>query len=802
MSKSEKNKQKSKKNKQNYLFSYMTDVALSILLIAFVLLDILSFKVKIIDYGNNIKELSVVTVTLMPCVLTIVSISLSISKEKIYGVFLNDFNGLRGDFYFTFFHMILITCVIFGAYSLLSAFDLRIAIYFLELISLIYSFIFSIQEVPILVRSKKKIKKILNKNYLKISRNGLLFEKENTNTFNIIITNIILTEGISTAYNVLYKKGIDKQDLLDYLLTMQNKYFWNIRENLSIEKSSPLDIYYDVPIIDAIDKGYENITAFISKAPTTYLDTKLEKNKYYQITRSIYSLHDLCCSLGIENKEKKEMTSIITYSDILSFSNKNITISISSIICMLATTLDNGEVWFIKLLRDNDWYPSAIFDFETCPVGIFVCMMINHLLEKNVLNTEATNEIKKFIEEQVQGINADGSTWKKLMKKSIEFGKAEYVANSIIKFLKYYNSVDESVFYFHGTQKKVVYDRKDEFTKQSLFHDWLLLILAIGYNSIDLNPIFDKLNDEEKKILAEELSDNWIECGTIKETINDSSFLNLFEIYYYSCPNNSLTTDVKEQLIKFHDTYYKNKCDASSCGTRSLKDSYKKIIDKTKKAIQSNHFYKETLSVEKEPKKYFGFTIRARDYEQILDVHLEQLPWSFMEMINESVKKVTGFNKNHGKPTITNNTIKEIIDFAPKFQSPSYLINTYLINNKNEYEEKIKQLNLETVTGLEPNLFWKDDAIQFNAIVDETFTLIRTFNKDELEKVIEDEYKPYDNGLYRYSEIKNDIKHDFYVTKDELMKYLSKSLFYVCIVFKCSVSIDKSKIKSIYDIEQ
>ena len=96
----------------------------------------------------------------------------------------------------------------------------------------------------------------------------------------------------------------------------------------------------------------------------------------------------------------------------------------------------------------------------------------------------------------------------------------------------------------------------------------------------------------------------------------------------------------------------------------------------------------------------------------------------------------------------------------------------------------------------------KDNAIQFNATVDETLTLIRAFSKDELEKVIEDEYKPYDNGLYRYSEIKNGIKHDFYVTKDELMKYLSKSLFYVCIVFKCSVFIDKSKIKSIYDIEQ
>lgn len=40
----------------------------------------------------------------------------------------------------------------------------------------------------------------------------------------------------------------------------------------------------------------------------------------------------------------------------------------------------------------------------------------------------------------------------------------------------------------------------------------------------------------------------------------------------------------------------------------------------------------------------------------------------------------------------------------------------------------------------------------------------------------------------------NDRKHDFYVTKEELMWYLKESIFYVSIVFKSAIDIDDSKI--------
>lgn len=58
--------------------------------------------------------------------------------------------------------------------------------------------------------------------------------------------------------------------------------------------------------------------------------------------------------------------------------------------------------------------------------------------------------------------------------------------------------------------------------------------------------------------------------------------------------------------------------------------------------------------------------------------------------------------------------------------------------------------------------------------MDEDLTFIKQLSDNELEKIIIDEYKPFDNGLYRYSKFDNDRKHDFYVNKEELMGYLKE----------------------------
>ena len=795
---------KNTNKKQNRSPSYLFDGIAALVLIAFALVETLLFKRIFTNYGQEIREPSAaIIITLIPCVITIVSITLSMSREKIYGATLNDINGLRGRFYFTFLHAMLIACGIIGAYSLCYAFDLRITIYYLESISLVYSIIFSLQSIPVLARSKWILKKILKKNYLTTSRHSYLFEKENTKTFRVLITNIIFTEGIDTAFNLLYKKDKkdeknekSKQELLDYLLTMQNKYYWHVIDSLSLEKTSLSDKYYDVSIIDAIDAGYDNITMFISNYSEDNSEIELEKKKYYQITRLLFSLHELCHSLTLQKKEKERLIPMIAYSPIFLSGQKN-SFGISPIVCMLATTLNEGETWFAKYLRDNNYCPDAIFDYKACPIGAFVCMMIEHLLRKKVLGENQEKEIMDLIKEPTQGLNADGSSWTKLMKYSIEYRKKWAIVSSISLFLNYFDSVDESVFYFHGSRKCIAYDASEDFTKQNIFHDWLLLVFSSMYidsSPINLENALDKLSDDDKKTLAEELSENWLEQGKIKENI-DMAFLTRFEI---DVPNSFLTNQVNdkiiEKLVKFHDIYYQKRYEELASTETSLGESKKMIIEKAQKAMEGNVFYDSKLPIENEPEMCFEFEIRAHKYQRLLESYLEQLPESFMRMINDSLVKKVG-KASHDERTITDDIIKQIIKFKPNFSSSYYLLCSYLMDD-DKYKEQIEKLNIQNVFGLYPGLYWKDGAIRFNAKVNKDLTLIRPLRDNELDEIIENEYEPFDNGLYRYSEFKNDKKRDFYVTKDQLIGYLKESIFYVAIVFKSSIKIDESKIKT------
>ena len=787
--------------KKSRLFSFLFDLMAFLVLLLFVLLDLFIFKVKIADYDLKFHELSAIVVTLVPCIITIVSISLSISKEKIYGVTINEITELRGRFYFTFFHMILITCGIIGIYSLLSVFKAMIGIYCLEFISFIYSIIFSVQEVPILAHSKWAIKRILSKNYLQISRHDLIFEKESSKIFNTMITSIILTEGIETAFNLLNEKGRNSQDLLDYLLTMQNTFFWNGLDDISTDKSSPTDLYRDISISDAIDAGYENITKFVSNYSKTDIGIKLESKKYYQITRSLFSLHELCSLLGLQKKESKAMISMISGSSIFTFLGQGNHFGISPIVCMLATTLNDGKTWFVRFLRDNNFYPSAIFDFEKCPIGIFACMMLNHLIVKKVLSEEEEKELITFVDETVKGLNADGSTWKKLMVRAIEFGKKELVVESILTLLQYYDSVDEGIFYFHGTRKRAVYDGEEDFTKQDIFHDWLLLVFVSSYNDfseIDFGKTLNKLNDEERRILSEELSEKWLDQGKLKKDI-DTNFLQRFgiEFPFKFCESN-LALHMINQLIEFHDLFYQEKFNNYiNSDVVSLQDSKKLIVEKFEEAVSNNFFFDSKLSIEKETEKCFRFTIRAHDYDKILELYLGQLPDSFMQMINESLKKEFGKERMYEK-NIDDEIAKEITEFKPEFTSSVYLLNSYSFDKRNKYSSQIELLNVMGVRGLYPGVYGKKEAIRFNAIVDKKLTTIRALSNEELEKIIENEYKPFDNGLYRYSEIENDKKRDFYVTKTQLIDYLRKSIFFVCIVFKSSIRIKKRFIKPFF----
>lgn len=789
----------SKNERRNHVSAYVFDFVAFVFLIVFTLLDGFVFKRIIKECGFAIHEVSASIIVLAPLVVTIISISLSTRKETIYGATLGGINGLRGNFYFTFFHMTLIFCSIIGTYSIMRIFDLKIAVYFLEFLALTYSVIFSIQEIPVLSHSKWAIRNILRKNYLKINRNNLPFEKENTFTFNIMITNIIFTEGIGTAYKLLDKKGGDEQDLLDYLLKMQNLYFLDVVESLSLSKNMPSDKRFDISIIDAANGGYNNILEFFTGNLKNNLIKKQEAKKYYQISKTLSSLHFICNVLSLQNKEKAKIDSMIYFFILHSLTNESDFFETSIVVNMVVITLIDGNTWFLKFLRDNTFFPHAIFNFEKCPIGIFAFMLIGHMLDKKIYTEKEQNEIKDFINEAARGANANGLSWTQLMKQSVEYGDRRFIASSLMHFLNYYKSVDENVFYFHGSKKRLFYNLDEEFTKRNVFHDWLLILfltMNIDLQSIDLEGAFEKLSDDDKSVLADELSENWFEQGRLKEKIN-LSFLQLFvEEYSTNFFVNQCFNKTIDQLVKLHDDVCRKRFEKSIDAVEKLDEEKKETIEKLHEAIIKNIFYDAELSVEKESNVCFEIVLKGPEHLKLLKMSLVQLPSYFLQIINDAIKaKIGKIERNES--TITDEIAEKIVDFKPEYTSSHYLISSYLSGNNNEKRKKeLKDLNIKNVSGLYPGLFFKNEAIKFNAIIDEKFTTVRNPTSEELEKIIEQKYKPFDNGLYRYSKFEQDKKGDFYASKEELTNYLRNSIHYVEIVFKYKVLVNDKKIKT------
>ena len=72
---------------------------------------------KIVKLNFNNKLVFDIIVVLLPATITIVSISLSLTKEKICGVYLNDFIKLRSKSVYSFPHMVLIMSISIALYT-------------------------------------------------------------------------------------------------------------------------------------------------------------------------------------------------------------------------------------------------------------------------------------------------------------------------------------------------------------------------------------------------------------------------------------------------------------------------------------------------------------------------------------------------------------------------------------------------------------------------------------------------------------------------------------------------------------
>lgn len=766
--------------------SIILDMILMTIVIGVGCVDFFWLSKTITAYYSLFPFLSDLILILLPTAITIISVSLSLTKEKIYGATLNEINEIRGGMYFSFLHSVIIMCVIFLVYSSIYVFDLRIASYVLGVATWAYSLIFLYQEISLLIKSKSTIKRILKKRFKERGATFELMSQKKEQIFYKMIQNIILTEGVKTAFDLLNKKG-NEGKTLDFLLESQNDYFEEAIEDLPLENFSVCEKNIEANILTAVDVSYENITQLLANSSDFGCNLEISENINHYIVGTILRLHEICVKTSMLEKEKKKLDKII--SDYLLFHTSKCELDNATavIILLCIATIQNGETWFIRFLRDNNFGPTDIFDFELCPIGLFLSMLLAHILQNNILLETEKQKIQDFLLEPTDGLNSFGTNWCESVEMMLEGSNPHEVAKSINKFIIFFKSLKTNEIYLFGNKKKLCYGEENSFTLEDVFSQWIEILLFSSqchWYDFSLNEIIDGLDENDKGCLFDILSNKWIINGELNKDIK-SIFLDTFIIKKnFSFKKYSFNREILNSLLEFYNNVNKERIARKMEHDDNLAEQKQDVINLAEQTIKNNDFFDRNLPLD-EKIVFYRFQIYDFDFKSKIISQLKLLPRFFMKIISDEIKKQARQEKRE-KYQLTDNDAEIILYFKPEFTTEMFIVNQY----EGKYFNEINELNLKESNGITtPHVYFKAEAIKFNADIIENQTIVRRLTNDELEEIIQNNYQPLSNGLYRYSEYRCDA-NSFLVTKEELKKYLEKQIISVQIAFKMKVVVD------------
>ena len=774
---------KKRKTQAKRIGGIIIDAIISIVFLLVFSLDI--SHVIAID-STNLPIAVDVIIVLLPTIITIVSIVLSVTREKIYGVTFNDFNRLRGFWFYSFIHMIGCLITIFSLFTVCSVFNSFVSIYLIDAIAVFYSAYFSIQEIPVLIGNKTRIGKILKNRYKRRDTSDFLGRQETEQILIRVIENIILTEGLRTAYKTLLDEKDKKYNaiLLNNLLDIQNRYFWDANDDVEFIKSNINGTYRGIDISIAIENGFNNLRDLLKfDKDFDYKNIVSEEDETYQLTRSLFSLYRICESNKLVNKENKKLKDIANCILFQRYAtDKDKTKPYSFIALMAISTLPAGETWFLKSLRDGDSSAFSLFSIDKQPIGLFLSILIAYIVKVFPANAE---KLSAFVNEPILGLNNDGRSWKQHIEMSIERANATELKNSLMSLLQIYNSIKSSYFENVFIKENGAIHDYYGFTKEYIFNAWMEMVL-FGYcfqlTAEEVKDEIESLADNEKEMFAYYLPKRWIQDGKLKKDAK-LEFLSMFGDESYKVAETWRNNEIIDVFVNFHNKFFKKKIDEKIIETSADLLSIKERLTAPFNKIQKDELFDRSIDLSDE--KLFSYSIRIDGYEftSLVDSYSRSLE----DSISFSIRRmILDASTEENKVDIDNYEFNETIITKIKQINPSFMSESnYLVYDK-EHIKDFQHLQISKSSVLPTNFFGKVGSVSFNIQLDDEKTIVRRLTNEEIEKVIEKEYSLV-NGLYKFSEYGNDETRSILVTKDELVSYISKKIIFAVLVFKAKV---------------
>lgn len=522
--------------------------------------DILFYdKPSILNISSGLSVVLPIIVSVNIAVVTILSISLSLQKEKIYGLYNSDFNKIRSKIYlqYSFLQICLISIFFILWISVSYLFCLYISCIGALLLLIIYSSIFCCEEIPLLNHNKKRINSILIKylDYL-YSKEYDSKDQETTKIVNKCLVNMAYEESIEQVYWLFKKddKEYNKRFLIDFL-NMVNKDAFQMQKS---ENEVDTQQKYKKIVIDL--KPLVNFSIDLT-------EISKEDNLTYLVTRNLFAIRN-SASFDEKKSTLPEIFDMIFLGLVIEKNERHTNFLLQIIQNSIIFSVKTGDLYFLNILLDK-FNENKLFSHSENLILLFnsIHFYINYLiyLEPSYPKIMKDNlKIWKYKEVEYKGDNLICSFYDIYNKKFHDVGKF-----SLPTFIDNYESCHWE-FYFNNEAHTVQ-------LSSIRACEWFLIQKIKFLDVFEFEKLYE-IEDKYKVILKETLK-NWFDE---EKNINIDYLLKNKEFY-----------DIDDEFVKnINNNYIKDKL-------WNLKNtiSFNQIIEEKKKNIDvEDNFLSHNIS--------------------------------------------------------------------------------------------------------------------------------------------------------------------------------------------------------------
>lgn len=757
--------------------------------------------------SNNTNNLFVLNTVIISVTLTFLAFVLNINKEDLYSVERQKLRSLPGIIKYSIFKMFFFFITMLCLFSIFIFIELYLCSVLLTLYICIYAFLFVWQEIPFIIYDRKKISHKISKTLYYYHCNcdenkKLLQENYDDDLYKIIdriILDIILNKNIYFTYNFLnYKKKYTKS--LTLILERLSNYLIDVNKIKIENKKIPVNL--DGKLFKIIEKIFENLRFILIPSMTIDLLQIVQSDNAdiglrdfeYRVINIFFSLKKILHSYSRDDmfdSEFKKLTllmfSQIAYNKEINYSN----VYYNLLNKLTMYTMSNEEIWFSKILTNsigNCFYSKELYSYQF----FFLCYCNQFFSIESKLEKKFKEEILCML------INSNSNGFNENILDMIFRNVSELsIFDQIIllkNVLSIYKLNTNGSWFDLSRFGSGVFSLENSFDSTFLIDCWLMIVLTSRqsrYSSISQLDFENHLNihlSDDIVQITNRIFDKWINIDGFKKF--DSDFLKRFDLFTHT-----------KYLSKF------NLSKSISLNTNYI-TLFQKFVLKTKKENLQSKIYNQSYQEDNFDKQLkmiennFNDSIKKIDVLDSIDLSEEKLYSYRLNISTIDMDSLISYFTDNFFDEFTKIISKELDTKTLQFTSNIYdeyneeaIDKIKSLNPILKYSYKmLNELNIESINCINSfnDYYFAKSALSVNFEYNSKLSNIRRFNVDEINSIIDKEYK-MENGLYCYYEYANS-KCPIHLSKEEIFNILNISQVYCEIVFKYKIIIDKDKI--------